>query len=182
MKRIESRNCKYSNKGVATVEFAIILPLLLLMLFGVIEVGRLLQANLIVSNLSREGANLAARSQQPRQTIMQLLAETASPLNMATYGMIYITIADGTEDSSRVSNQFKWTSGGYTGASRVWDDCGSWSSGTCTSIGDDAPLLPAPMVLEDGERVYVVEVFYDFRPIIDYAIGNEPVIYSLTVF
>jgi len=45
-----------NNKGVAAVEFAIILPLLVLILFGSIEFGCILYNKQIITNASREGA------------------------------------------------------------------------------------------------------------------------------
>lgn len=44
------------NTGAAVVEFAVILPLLLLLLFGIIEFGFLLYNKAMVTNASREGA------------------------------------------------------------------------------------------------------------------------------
>jgi Flp pilus assembly protein TadG len=42
------------------VEFAIILPLLLLILVGILDMGRLLLAQAMVTNAAREGARMAA--------------------------------------------------------------------------------------------------------------------------
>lgn len=53
-KRINNR------KGQTLVEMALILPVLLLLIFGIIEFGRIFNAYLIVSNASREGAREAA--------------------------------------------------------------------------------------------------------------------------
>jgi Flp pilus assembly protein TadG len=47
------------QKGVALVEFAIVLPLLLLLLFGFIEFGVLLYNKQVITNASREGARAA---------------------------------------------------------------------------------------------------------------------------
>jgi len=44
------------NKGVAAVEFAITLPLLLIILFGVIEFSALFFDKAVITNASREGA------------------------------------------------------------------------------------------------------------------------------
>lgn len=46
--------------GAAAVEFAIILPFLLLLLLGIWEVGRIVQVKQIVSNAAREGARAAS--------------------------------------------------------------------------------------------------------------------------
>ncbi len=45
-----------SQRGASMVEFALILPLLLLLVFGIIEFGLLLYNKAIVTNASREGA------------------------------------------------------------------------------------------------------------------------------
>lgn len=46
----------FDQKGAAAVEFAIILPLLLILLFGMIEFGFILYDKAMITNASREGA------------------------------------------------------------------------------------------------------------------------------
>lgn len=50
------------RQGQVLVEAALVLPILLMLLFGIIEFGRIFNTYLIVSNASREGARLAALS------------------------------------------------------------------------------------------------------------------------
>jgi Flp pilus assembly protein TadG len=45
-----------NQRGAALVEFAIVLPLLLLLVFGIIEFGFLLYDQAVITNASREGA------------------------------------------------------------------------------------------------------------------------------
>lgn len=49
------------RSGAATVEFAIILMPLLILLFGIWEVGRMIQVQEILSAAAREGARIAAQ-------------------------------------------------------------------------------------------------------------------------
>jgi len=46
--------------GQSMVEFALVIPLVLLLLFGIIEFGRVYSAQLAVDNAARQGARLAA--------------------------------------------------------------------------------------------------------------------------
>jgi Flp pilus assembly protein TadG len=55
------RNAPAEQRGVATVEFAIVAPVLLILLIGVLDVGQLVNVSHTVSNASREGARTAAR-------------------------------------------------------------------------------------------------------------------------
>ncbi|RDV84065.1 TadE/TadG family type IV pilus assembly protein [Ammonifex thiophilus] len=48
------------EKGQAAVELALTLPLLLLILFTLVEFGRVFFAYLVITNAAREGARLAA--------------------------------------------------------------------------------------------------------------------------
>lgn len=48
------------QRGTALVEFALVVPMLLVLLFGIIEWGRALQAMALVTNASREGARRAS--------------------------------------------------------------------------------------------------------------------------
>lgn len=49
-----------SSDGVALVEFAIVVPILLLLLVGILDTGRAVNAYVTISNASREGARYAA--------------------------------------------------------------------------------------------------------------------------
>ena len=59
--------CKMKNlfknkRGQALVEFALVVPLFLLLLFGILESGRVIYTKLIVTEAAREGARAVAVS------------------------------------------------------------------------------------------------------------------------
>ena len=192
-------------RGIAAVEFAIVLPLLAVLLFMVVDLSRAIQAKIILLNISREGANLASRSTTDLsgsgQTIMNALAASTPPLDMNKRGMIYITKIMGYTAKSGLRNivleQYRWDAGakasGYLPASQVWR-CGSWSNGTCTGIAKDkdkdAPTVTLmPNQLADGELIYAVETFYNFDMLFGtLKFGNSttpvlgPNLTSMTVF
>jgi hypothetical protein len=49
-----------SDRGAAAVEFALVVPVLLIVVFGIIDFGRMLNAQLQVSEAAREGARAAS--------------------------------------------------------------------------------------------------------------------------
>jgi Flp pilus assembly protein TadG len=51
------------ERGAAAVEFALLLPLLLLLVFGIVDFGRALNAQITLTQAAREGARLAALGQ-----------------------------------------------------------------------------------------------------------------------
>jgi len=51
------------DRGAAVVEFALLLPVLLLLLFGIIDFGRALNAQITITQAAREGARLVALNQ-----------------------------------------------------------------------------------------------------------------------
>jgi Flp pilus assembly protein TadG len=51
------------RRGVAAVEFALLAPVLLILLGGLWEVGRLVEVKQVMDNAAREGARLAAQAQ-----------------------------------------------------------------------------------------------------------------------
>ena len=76
------------QKGAAAVEFAIILPVLILLLFGAIEFGLLLYNQQVITNASREGARAGIVSQSPRVSAGEIDAVIRNYCvgNLVTFG------------------------------------------------------------------------------------------------
>lgn len=60
------------------MEFALLLPVLLLILFGTIEFGRLFAASLVLGNAARDGARLAAVGADDGEVVDSVLAACLS--------------------------------------------------------------------------------------------------------
>jgi hypothetical protein len=63
MKKLRNPKCQ---KGVSAIEFAIVLPLLLLLVFGMVEFSVLLYDKAVITNASREGARAGIVFSDPR--------------------------------------------------------------------------------------------------------------------
>ncbi len=55
-----------TQKGIAAVEFALVLPILIVLAFGIIEFSLILYDKAVITNASREGARAGIVSQSPR--------------------------------------------------------------------------------------------------------------------
>jgi hypothetical protein len=196
--------------GIASIELALILPVIVVLFLGLVDIARGIQANMILINLSREGANLASRLNLPltdsAQTIIGQVAMSAPPLDMNRQGMLYITRVMGQTSGSTtrtiVLEQYRWDDSvnnrgyrvsGYAPASKVWS-CGNWAgsvAGTCVVPTDtNAPVISLMSgQLSDGEVVYVVEAFYKFNMVFSpVTLGSAgtgtigPNLYSMSIF
>ena len=53
------RSYRKKRRGAAAVEFAVVAPIFLLLVFGMIEYGRMVMVQQVLTNASREGARVA---------------------------------------------------------------------------------------------------------------------------
>jgi Flp pilus assembly protein TadG len=53
------RSCRLKRRGAAAVEFAVVAPIFFLVVLGMLEMGRAIMVQQILTNASREGARLA---------------------------------------------------------------------------------------------------------------------------
>lgn len=176
------------QKGAAAVEMALILPLLLVVAFGLFEFARGILANNVITGMSREGANLYSRTGTPPGDIMTALASTASQVNMVDNGIIYMTRIQQTGGKPQVLEQFRWIDSALADApsSGVWLCAGpsDWDGEEC----DIGPALPSAtrtatldMTLNDGEEIVAVEVFYVYRPAFTFYLKKDLTFYSRTL-
>lgn len=71
------------DRGAAAVEFALLLPVLLLLIFGVIDFGRALNAQITLTQAAREGARLDALG-KPSATVVSGTQTAATGLSPVT--------------------------------------------------------------------------------------------------
>ncbi|MCS7303840.1 MAG: pilus assembly protein [Thermoguttaceae bacterium] len=72
------RLCRKNRVAAAVVELAIVLPLFLLLVLGMIEFGRMIMVQQIITNASREGARRAVLDKATAQEITNLLQQYLS--------------------------------------------------------------------------------------------------------
>lgn len=86
-----SREKIRSERGAAMVEFALILPLILLLLFGVIEFGRAYNVKVQLTGAAREGARVVALGGNEAASDARVVA-AAPGLNSPTFGNGHTTV------------------------------------------------------------------------------------------
>jgi Flp pilus assembly protein TadG len=65
---------KFNERGAVAAEFALLLPVLLTMLFGIIEFGMIMYSREIVTNASREGARAGIVQGPPKRTAGEIIS------------------------------------------------------------------------------------------------------------
>lgn len=70
--KMARRHCRRAMAGAAAVEFALIFPLLMLIVFGVIEFGTALYDKAVITNASREAARAGVILRTPAMTSAQI--------------------------------------------------------------------------------------------------------------
>jgi Flp pilus assembly protein TadG len=84
------RTLKSDTRGQALLEFALVLPILLLLVLGIVEFGRIWNINQMVSDTTREGArravlaDFAITQQQVHDFMMQRLWDAHVDTNVVT--------------------------------------------------------------------------------------------------
>jgi len=72
-----------ADRGATAVEFALLLPLLLLIVMGIIDFGRILNAQQTLTQAAREGARLVALGQPNVASRTQAAATGLSPVGVS---------------------------------------------------------------------------------------------------
>ncbi len=97
------RNTFRRRPAVAAVEFAVILPVILTLLLGIWEVGRMIEIQQILTNAAREGGRQAATGQltnaQVQTVVTQYLQTAGLPVTH-----VVVTVQDLDTPANDVSN------------------------------------------------------------------------------
>lgn len=154
MKCATQCQCKpAASRGIAIVEFAMVLPIMLVLMFGVVELGRAVLTRQVLLNVSREAANLASRGTSMGDAIGAVQV-SAAPLDLPGRGYVILTeVRRDANNATRIHQQMGL--GATPEASRIGAGIGNTAN---------LPATPTP-IPPPGFNLYVAEVFYHSDPI-----------------
>lgn len=97
-----------NSRGQATVEMALVLPVLLLVLLGIVEFGRLLHAQLQLQHAAREGVRLGITG-APDADIEQRVLDAAPTLDPARLSVLIAPPADQRQRGASLTVTLEYT-------------------------------------------------------------------------
>jgi Flp pilus assembly protein TadG len=141
-----------NQSGQAAVEFGFIAPTLIILLLAVIDFGRVLTNMEVMVGLTRQGSNLASRGTSLSASAAAVVAGDA-PLDLNKNGEVIITSVANVKNVYTITGQT--SQGGISRTSQIG-----------TGVGNKATVPAASAtILQNGQTIYVTEVFYTFQPI-----------------
>lgn len=101
-----TREGRTGDTGASALEFAVVVPVLLLLLFGMIEFGLIFQGQLAVTHAAREGARLAAVQNGALYSVAAV-ENRAYPLRVADG--LSVSLSEPDARSVRVTVSYPWS-------------------------------------------------------------------------
>jgi Flp pilus assembly protein TadG len=154
--------------GNVSVEFALSVPALLLLMLGTAEMGRYIilhqKVDRVATTISDQVARAETISESQLDDIFTAAGQVAQPFDLANLGVVIVssvTNADG------------------TGPVIAWQRSGGGSYSASSHLGHegDTPDLPPDFEVREGETAIISEVYYDFTPFLSELIVEPQIIY-----
>ena len=186
-----------SSEGQTLVEFAMVLPLLLIVLLGVIEFGYLLLDEHVVTKLTREGSNLISRNTSLLDAVTAMKGMSTRPVNLDNGSKLIFSVVKNvaTTGANNFSKEvlYQRYEYGSLSAQSALTTSGSGSFGgapdyLAANSDNDTNLqitnLPAGLTVT-GDMLYITEL-YTTHPLITplnrFGITIPQTLYSIAYF
>jgi Flp pilus assembly protein TadG len=188
-----------SASGQSLVEFAMLLPFVLVIALGVVEVGWALLDSLVVTSLSREGSNLISRDTSLQDAGTALTSMTSLPVDFtngssAIFSVVRMGATTGTANYNALVLYQRRQFGTFSGVatSQVNSAGGSFGGAPdyqANNADNDTSLqvtgLPANLVVVPGGTIYITEIFTThtwITPLNNFGIMVPQTLYSIAYF
>jgi len=159
-----------SRRGQALVEFALVLPIFLVMLFGVIDGGRFVYMNSVLSQAAREGARVGSVEASWLGSADASCGQTGGPTCPATAAQLK---ADVLAAANRMVTPFA-----NIVSAQVYISCdqqgseptGNWTTGTACTGGSSGTGLTNNVI-----SVRVALTYAPLTPVLSQVIGSRTI-------
>jgi Flp pilus assembly protein TadG len=199
---LKKRPCaRTGSSGQSIVEFALVLPLVVLIVLGVVELGYALLDEHVVTRLSREGSNMISRDTSLQDAGTALTSMAAPPVNFTTgstviFSVLEVAATTGTANYGKLILYERYQFGAFPGPiqSQVTTaGAGSFggapnyqaaNSDSDSSLQVTTASLPASLVPLGG-LLYVTEIFTThpwITPLNNFGVVVPQTLYSIAYF
>jgi hypothetical protein len=185
-------------RGQSLVEFALVLPLLIVLGFGVAEVGYLLLDHHVVSKLSREGSNLISRNTSLEDATTTMRVLSSRPVDFSTRSKVIFSVlkkgaTSGTGNYDRIFLYQRREYGSLSASSMLGTRGGGsfggppdyQASNSDNNTGLQVTSVPADLITPRGGTIYVTEIFTShdvLTPLANFGVPIPRTLYSIAYF
>jgi Flp pilus assembly protein TadG len=179
--RLLARKLLADRRGVAAIEFAMLVPIMLVMFFGTIEFSVGVAANRKVSLMAQTLSDLTSRSISVSDTDLSnyfaagtaIMTPYIAPIYNATTGTISELWIDPSTGNARV----QWSKPYGTGSVAL----GVGTTVTLpTTNGGDLILRDSSGVIVPGQYLIYAQVKFVYQPVVNYKIGGSAPTFNLS--
>jgi hypothetical protein len=179
-------------------EFAMVLPLLIVLALGVIEVSLALYDQHVITKLTREGANLISRDSTIQDAAAALRAMSVRPVNFDNGSKVIFSVikrgaTTGTPNFDRLILYQRAEFGNMTGSSTIRTQGGASFGGApnyeAANSDNNTSLrvtnLPNNIVVVRGGMLYVAEIYTRHQlvtPFDRFGVSVPRTLYSIAYF
>lgn len=149
-----------NNSGQALVELALIMPMLMIFVFGIVDYTRALYDQEVITNLAGEGSSMASRSADLSGTVPAVWSD--ADIDMTDNGCVIMTsVASPTSGSYKVTGQVLSTICNSPAASKI----GCYPPPSSCGNAVIPSLVQTVIQSSTNPNVYITEVFFNFSPV-----------------
>ncbi len=162
------------ESGVAAVEFALMLPILLVLLLGSLDITRLMLYQQKVDRISFSVTDLVTQAQSVSVAKMNDIALAAAqimqPFPFGVEGVIIVSSIYKDPNQSFPTIRWQYTGGGTLGR------------GSQIGNVNGTPTLPNGLTLNDKDNVIITETYYRFTPVFNSGFTPPADIYKVAIY
>lgn len=172
------RTLARDTSGQSMIESAIVLPILVILVLGVVEVSHALLSQHVVTKLTREGSNLISRDTDLGDAAMALRTMSSRPVDFDNGSTVIFSVikrgaTTGTANFDRLILYQRFQSGTLAATSTITTVGGATfggppnyeASNSDTNTNLQVVSVPQDLVAVRGAMIYVTEIFTNHDPI-----------------
>jgi Flp pilus assembly protein TadG len=186
-----------SNRGQSLVEFALVLPLLIITVLGVVEISYAMLDQHIVTKLTREGSNLISRSTTLGDAVTAMRTMSTRPVDLNNGSKLILSVVRniptiGAANYNKAILAQRHTYGNLAGKNSKILTAGSPSFGpgpeyqaTNQDNNTGLQVTNMPVTLSLGGSLYICEIYTThptITPLAGFGIQVPETLYSIAYF